>query len=156
VWSAVESGLKPDRGSTSRRKLGLIESGDEKGRFSAARFRAVQRGLRRGFAHPCAGCCGEANWADWMAEGAVSFGFMTSWESPAASNWCSTSWDNERRDKYRAVKPENSCQLLPSSASPCKPNTSVDESGASFLRVVTQSDQLRPWSLLSAVCSASA
>ncbi len=32
--------MKPDRGSTSRRKLGLIESDDEKGRFSAVRFRA--------------------------------------------------------------------------------------------------------------------
>ena len=32
--------MKPDRGTTSRRKLGLIESDDEKSRFSAVRFRA--------------------------------------------------------------------------------------------------------------------
>ena len=32
--------LKPDRGTTFQRKLGLIESDDEKSRFSAARFRA--------------------------------------------------------------------------------------------------------------------
>ena len=32
--------LKPDRGTTSRRKLGLIESDEEKSQFSAVRFRA--------------------------------------------------------------------------------------------------------------------
>ncbi len=32
--------MKPDRGITSRRKLGLIESDDNKSRFSAVRFRA--------------------------------------------------------------------------------------------------------------------
>ena len=38
---------------------------------SAVRFRPVQRGFRRGFAHSRARSRGEANWADWMAEGSV-------------------------------------------------------------------------------------
>src|SRR5713101_7286420 len=66
--STRQTVLKPDRESTSRRKLGLIESDDERGLFSAVRFPAVRRGLRRRFAHSCARCGREANWADWMAE----------------------------------------------------------------------------------------